>query len=157
VSHRVYLSLGANLAEPAQTVVRAFVALGRIGTVVRRSRLYRSQPWGSTDQPEFVNAAALLETDRAPRELLHALQTIETSLGRKPRERWGPRELDLDILTYDDDAIDEPELHVPHPHMHERAFVLVPLAEIDPAYERMRDALPPAERAGVSPMEEPLP
>ena len=108
VSHRAYLSLGANLGEPAQTVVRAFVALGRIGTVVERSRLYRSQPWGSTDQPEFVNAAALLETDRTPRELLHELQSIETSLGRKPRERWGPRELDLDILTYDDDAIDEP-------------------------------------------------
>lgn len=157
MSHRAYLSLGANLGDPAKTVVHAFVALGRIGTIVKRSRLYRSQPWGNADQPEFVNAAALLETDRTPHELLHALQSIETALGRKPRERWGPRELDLDILTYDDAAIDEPGLHVPHPHMRERAFVLVPLAEIDPAYETLRDALSASERAGVTPIGEYLP
>ncbi len=154
MSHRAYLSLGANLGDPAQTVSRAFVALDRIGTVVKRSGLYRSQPWGNADQPEFVNAAALLETDRTPQELLHALQSIETALGRKRRERWGPRELDIDILTYDDDVIDEPGLHIPHPYMWERAFVLVPLAEIDPAYEALRDALSPNERAGVSPIEE---
>jgi 2-amino-4-hydroxy-6-hydroxymethyldihydropteridine diphosphokinase len=152
MTHRVYLSLGSNLGDPAQTVTRAFVALGRIGTVVKRSRLYRTQPWGNVDQPEFVNAAALFETDRTPHELLRELQSIETALGRKPRERWGPRELDLDILTYDDESVDEPGLHIPHPNMRERAFVLVPLAEIDPAYEGLRDALPGAERAGVTPI-----
>lgn len=154
MSHRAYLSLGANLGDPAQTIADAFVALDRIGTVVKRSRLYRTAPWGNTNQPEFVNAAALLETDRAPRELLHELQKIETALGRTPRERWGPREIDLDILTYDDDAIDEPGLHVPHPNMRERAFVLVPLAEIDPAYNALRDALPERELAGVTPIGE---
>jgi 2-amino-4-hydroxy-6-hydroxymethyldihydropteridine diphosphokinase len=157
MSHRAYLSLGANLGDPAQTIVRAFVALRRIGTVVKRSRLYRSQPWGKTDQPEFVNAAVLLETDRTPRELLSALQSIETALGRKPRERWGAREIDLDILTYDDETVEEPGLHIPHPHMHERAFVLVPLAEIDPSYETMRDALSANERAGVTLTSEPRP
>jgi 2-amino-4-hydroxy-6-hydroxymethyldihydropteridine diphosphokinase len=157
MTHRVYLSLGANVGDPARTVARAFVALGRIGTVAKRSQLYRTQPWGKTDQPEFVNAAALLETDRTPHELLRELQSIETALGRKPRERWGPRELDLDILTYDDDVVDEPGLHIPHPNIRERAFVLIPLAEIDPAYEALRDALPANERAGVTPLGEPLP
>jgi 2-amino-4-hydroxy-6-hydroxymethyldihydropteridine diphosphokinase len=146
----VYVSLGANLGNPAETLTQAFVALDRIGKVAKRSHLYRTRPWGKTDQPEFVNAAVLLETDRTPRELLRELQSIETAFGRRPRERWGPREIDLDILTYDDDVIDEPGLHIPHPNMRERAFVLIPLAEIDPAYEALRDALPPNERAGVT-------
>jgi 2-amino-4-hydroxy-6-hydroxymethyldihydropteridine diphosphokinase len=150
--HRAYVSLGANLGDPEMTLKRAFEALRELGTLVKRSGLYRTQPWGNADQPEFVNAVALLETTRTARELLHALQSVETALGRRPRERWGPRELDLDILTFDDAAIDEPGLHVPHPHMRERAFVLVPLAEIDPAYEPLRDALPPSERAGVVPI-----
>ena len=152
MSHRAYLSLGANLGNPAETITQAFVALDRIGTVAKRSRLYRTQAWGNTRQPEFVNAAVLLETDRSPRELLRELQSIETAFGRKPRERWGPREIDLDILTYDDDVIDEPGLHIPHPNLRERAFVLVPLAEIDAAYEALRDALPANERAGVTPI-----
>jgi 2-amino-4-hydroxy-6-hydroxymethyldihydropteridine diphosphokinase len=149
--------LGANLGDPAATLRRAFEALEAIGTVVKRSRLYRTQPWGNTEQPEFVNAVALLETARTAHELLHDLQSVETALGRRPRERWGPRELDLDILTFDDATIDEPGLHVPHPHMRQRAFVLVPLAEIDPAYEPLRDALPATERAGVTPIGEPSP
>ena len=154
MSHRVYLSLGANLGDPAETITQAFVALNRIGTVAKRSQLYRTQPWGKTGQAEFVNAAVLLETDRSPRELLRELQSIETAFGRRPRERWGPREIDLDILTYDDDVIDEPGLHIPHPNMRERAFVLIPLAEIDPAYEPLRDALAANERAGVTPIGE---
>jgi 2-amino-4-hydroxy-6-hydroxymethyldihydropteridine diphosphokinase len=152
VIHRAYLSLGANLGNPAETITQAFVALDRIGTVAKRSQLYRTQPWGNTRQPEFVNAAVLLETDRTPRELLRELQSIETAFGRKARERWGPREIDLDILTYDDDVIDEPGLHIPHPNLRERAFVLIPLAEIDAAYEALRDALPANERAGVTPI-----
>ena len=152
MTHRAYLSLGANLGDPAATLARAFEALQSIGTVVKRSGLYRTQPWGKAEQPEFVNSVALLETARTARELLVDLQSLETALGRKPRERWGPRELDLDILTYDDATIDEPGLHIPHPHMGDRAFVLVTLAEIDPAYEALRDALPATERAGVTPL-----
>jgi 2-amino-4-hydroxy-6-hydroxymethyldihydropteridine diphosphokinase len=101
--------------------------------LVQRSRLYRSAPWGRADQPEFVNAAVALQTELSPRELLEALLAIERAAGRARDEtRWGPRVLDLDILVYGDRQIDEPGLHVPHPHLHERAFVLLPLAEIAP-------------------------
>jgi 2-amino-4-hydroxy-6-hydroxymethyldihydropteridine diphosphokinase len=149
MTHRAYVSLGANLGDAAATVATALDALGLIGRVVRRSSLYRTLPWGNLDQPDFVNAVALLETDAAPRELLAWLQALETRLGREPGERWGPRALDLDVLTYDDAAVDEPGLRIPHPHLSERAFVLIPLAEIDSAYEALRDALSPDERAGV--------
>jgi 2-amino-4-hydroxy-6-hydroxymethyldihydropteridine diphosphokinase len=149
MSHRAYVGVGANLGDAAGTVARALDALGLIGTVLRRSSLYRTPPWGRSDQPDFVNAVALIETQRTPRELLDALQALETKLGREPGERWGPRALDLDILTYDDLSLDEPELRVPHPHLRERAFVLVPLAEIDASYAPLRDALAPTERAGV--------
>jgi 2-amino-4-hydroxy-6-hydroxymethyldihydropteridine diphosphokinase len=149
MTHRAYVGVGANLGDAAATVARALDALGLLGTVVRRSSLYRTPPWGRTDQPDFVNAVALLETPRSPRELLDALQALETKLGREPGERWGPRALDLDILTYDAATIDEPGLRIPHPHLLERAFVLVPLAEIDPAYVALRDALAPEEIAGI--------
>jgi 2-amino-4-hydroxy-6-hydroxymethyldihydropteridine diphosphokinase len=150
---RAYLSLGANLGDAAAKVQQAIAELGAFGTVVRRSALYRTPPWGKLDQPDFVNAVALIETPLSPRELMNALQTLEKNHGRQPAERWAPRELDVDILTYDDATIDEPDLHVPHPHMHERAFVLVPLAEIDPAYTSLRDALPARELAGVTAIE----
>ena len=149
MTHRAYVGVGANLGDAAGAVARALDALGLLGTVVRRSSLYRTPPWGRTDQPDFVNAVALLETPRSPRELLDALQALETKLGREPGERWGPRALDLDILTYDAATIDEPGLRIPHPHLLERAFVLVPLAEIDPAYVALRDALAPEEIAGI--------
>jgi 2-amino-4-hydroxy-6-hydroxymethyldihydropteridine diphosphokinase len=149
MTHRAYVGVGANLGDAAGTVARALDALGLIGTVKRRSSLYRTLPWGRNDQPDFVNAVALLETRRSARDLLDALQALETKLGREPGERWGPRALDLDILTYDDAEIDEPGLRVPHPHLRERAFVLVPLAEIDASYAPLRDALAPGERAGV--------
>lgn len=157
MNHRAYVGMGANLGDAAATLRRALVALQAIGTVVKRSGLYRTQPWGKTEQPEFVNAVALLDTPRSARELLADLQSLEIALGRRPRERWGPRELDLDILTFDEATIDEPGLQVPHPRMRERAFVLVPLAEIDPAYEPLRDALDATARAGVTPLGETTP
>jgi len=150
MTHRAYVGVGANLGDAAATVARALGALGGLGTLVRRSALYRTPPWGKTDQPAFVNAAALLETDRRPRDLLDALKALEIELGRVPGERWGPRVIDLDLLTYDDETLREPDLVIPHPHLTQRAFVLVPLAEIDPAYEAARDALPAGERAGIT-------
>jgi len=131
----VYIGLGSNLADPRAQVERALQALAALPqtTLRRRSRLYRSEPWGRADQPEFVNAVAALQTELAPRELLDALLAIEREAGReRGATRWGPRVLDLDILVYGDLLIDEPGLHVPHPHLHERAFVLLPLAEIAP-------------------------
>lgn len=127
----------------------AIASLAELGTVLACSRLYRTKAWGRTDQPDFCNAAAILETNLAPRELLAALKKLEHELGRVPSERWGPRALDLDILYYDESRIDEPGLQIPHPRLLERAFALVPLAEIDERYAADAAKLPPAERASV--------
>jgi 2-amino-4-hydroxy-6-hydroxymethyldihydropteridine diphosphokinase len=143
------IGIGSNLGDAAANVRRAFDRLTELGTVLARSSLYRTQPWGVTEQGPFVNAAALLETELTPRALLTALKTIEAEEGRVTTFRWGPRVLDLDILTYAGRRIDEPDLTIPHPRLHERAFALIPLAAIDPLFAAQRDALPPGERAGV--------
>ncbi len=153
--HRAAIGLGSNLGDPAANVERAFEALASAGSVVRRSSLYRTKPWGKLDQPDFVNAVAILETPLQPRELLAALKAIEAQLGRVDGERWGPRAIDLDLLAYDDLVLDEPGLQIPHAALRERAFVLVPLAEADPAYAHLRDALPAEELAGVRPIPSP--
>lgn len=153
--HRSYVGLGANLADAAATVLRAFDALATVGDVRARSSLYRTRPWGNPNQPDFVNAVALLETPLPPAELLAAVKALETRLGRVPGERWGPRLIDLDVLTYDDLEIDLPGLRVPHRHLRERAFVLVPLAELDARYESLRAALPAQEVAGVARIDPP--
>lgn len=152
-AHHVYVGLGANVGDAVSTVNRALLALDGLGLVRRRSSLYRTRPWGKTDQPAFVNAVALLETKLEPRVLLAAFKTIETRLGRVAGERWGPRVIDLDILTYDDREIAEAGLRVPHPRLCERAFVLVPLAEIDPRYESFRRTLAADELVGVERIE----
>jgi 2-amino-4-hydroxy-6-hydroxymethyldihydropteridine diphosphokinase len=146
---RAAIGLGANLGDRATTLRAALVALGRAGTVVASSSLYRSAPWGVPDQPEFLNAAVLLETDLEPHELLEMLQSIERELGRTPGERWGPRALDLDLLTYDDRRITDVRLVVPHARMLERAFVLMPLSEIDSGYTAALAALAESDRAEV--------
>jgi 2-amino-4-hydroxy-6-hydroxymethyldihydropteridine diphosphokinase len=143
------IGIGSNVGDPAANVRGAFERLAELGDVVARSPLYRTEPWGVTDQPPFVNAAALLETALPPRALLVELRRLEAEQGRTTTFRWGPRVLDLDILTYAGVTLDEPDLTVPHARLHECAFALVPLAEIDPAYAPLRDALPPGERAGV--------
>ena len=128
------IALGGNLGD----VPAAFVfALRRLTAtpsvrVVAVSSVYRTPAWGKTDQPDFLNAAALLETALAPEALLDLLLDIEKEAGRERRERWGPRSLDLDIVTLGDIVCDTQRLTLPHPHAAERAFVLVPLAEIAP-------------------------
>src|ERR1700677_4829276 len=96
------------------------------------SSIYRTPPWGKLDQPSFLNMAALVETNLSARALLTLCLEIEQKMGRRRLERWGPRTLDIDILTYGDSRIDEPDLTTPHPRTTERAFVLAPLAEIAP-------------------------
>ena len=128
-----WIGLGSNLAGPREQVELGLAALARLpGTrLQQRSHLYRGAPWGVRDQPDFVNAVAAIQSGLTPRELMSALLDIERSFGRERKaDRWGPRILDLDLLLYADCTIDEPGLHVPHPHLHERAFVLLPLAEI---------------------------
>ncbi|MDQ6942379.1 MAG: 2-amino-4-hydroxy-6-hydroxymethyldihydropteridine diphosphokinase [Candidatus Eremiobacteraeota bacterium] len=147
------IGIGSNSGDAEAHVRRAFERLAETGTVLARSALYHTAPWGVTAQAPFVNAAALIDTLLAPRALLAALQRIETDAGRVTTFRWGPRVLDLDILAYDDARVDEADLTIPHPRLRERAFALVPLAEIDPRYAALRDALPPGERAGVVELE----
>lgn len=130
---RVYIGLGSNLADPVGQLRGALATLGELpGTrLAAVSSLYASDPLGPPDQPRYVNAVAALDTDLAPLELLDALQAIELAQGRvRKDERWGPRTLDLDILLFGQHQLDEPRLQVPHYHMHARAFVLYPLAEI---------------------------
>ncbi|WP_298398864.1 2-amino-4-hydroxy-6-hydroxymethyldihydropteridine diphosphokinase [uncultured Azonexus sp.] len=129
-----YIALGANLGDPAATVNAAFAALDQLpeSRLLAKSALYRTAPVGIADQPEFVNAAALIDTTLAPEALLDALLGIEQAFGRVRAERNGPRTLDLDLLLYDDLMLATPRLTLPHPRLHLRAFVLQPLADLAP-------------------------
>jgi len=131
---RAFVGLGSNQGDSIATLHAAIDALSRLpGTrLSSASRLYRSPAWGHTNQADFVNAVALLETELDPRALLDGMLAIERAFGRERRERWGPRILDLDLLLYGDSVVVQPGLQVPHPHLHERAFALVPLLEVDP-------------------------
>lgn len=132
--HRAYIGLGSNLDNPRRQVERALEALDRLPLTRCRetSRLYASRPVGPQDQPDFVNAVARLDTALSPLALLDQLQALEQRQRRVRSRHWGPRTLDLDLLLYDDEVIDHPRLRVPHAQMHQRGFVLVPLAEIAP-------------------------
>ena len=129
-----YVALGSNLENPEMQIEEAFATLATLAgsQLVKRSSLYRTAPVGYADQPDFINAVGALETTLAPRALLDALLELELARGRARNFANAPRTLDLDILLYGDQQIAEPGLSVPHPRMHERAFVLVPLAEIAP-------------------------
>jgi 2-amino-4-hydroxy-6-hydroxymethyldihydropteridine diphosphokinase len=129
-----YIGLGSNLGDREASIRRAIEGLGREpGISVRAvSPMFATRPWGSADQPEFINAACEIETDLEPRRLLGRLKALERSLGRRSRARWGPREIDLDILFYGSEIVEEADLRIPHPHIPDRGFVLAPLAEIAP-------------------------
>jgi len=133
VAVSAYLALGSNLGDRLDTLRRAIDLLeARPGVeVVRSSRVYETEPVGPP-QPEYLNAVIEVRTDLEPRELLDACLAVEAELGRVRGERWGPRTLDVDLLTYDELTVDEPDLTIPHPRMHERGFVLVPLGELEP-------------------------
>lgn len=133
-SHRAFVSLGSNLARPDLQVTRALACLAELpcSRLLARSSLYRTAPVGYLEQPDFINAVALLETGLGPRALLDALLGLERAFGRERHFRNAPRTLDLDLLLYDDLVHHEPGLTLPHPRMHERAFVLAPLVEIAP-------------------------
>ena len=147
---RSYISIGSNIDGPIEQVRRGIDHLRAYGEIVAVSSLYASKPWGVKDQPDFVNCVVLLQTLYDPADLLLVLKKAERELGRVASARWGPRSIDFDILTYDELTIDEPDFVLPHPRMNERAFVLVPLAEIDPAFTAPRDALPASERESVT-------
>lgn len=153
----VLIALGGNVGDVRGTFRKAIANICGMtqSALVARSSDYATPPWGNEQQPPFVNACIEIETRLDPHALLATLQKVERKFGRdRARERhWGPRTLDLDLLAYDDVSLDRPELTLPHPRLFERAFVLVPLAEIAPdrviAGVRVRDALAKLSTDGI--------
>ena len=132
---RAYVALGSNLGDSRQHLLDAIEALAALPqtAVTARSRIYRTPPWGVTDQPDFLNAVVALETALEPHDLLDALLAIERAAGRQRNgERWGPRTLDLDLLHVADQTVNDDRLTLPHPHIADRAFVLLPLHDVAP-------------------------
>jgi 2-amino-4-hydroxy-6-hydroxymethyldihydropteridine diphosphokinase len=131
---KAFIGLGSNLGEREAMIREALEALAALPQteLLRASSLYDTEPVGDVDQPNFLNAVAQLDTDLPPRQLLWNLLLIEKRLGRERTRPWGPRTIDLDLLLYGDEVIEEDDLRVPHPEMTRRAFVLVPLVELDP-------------------------
>ena len=144
-----YLGIGTNLGDRQANVKEALRKLDELPTInlVRVSSLYETAPVGLTDQPEFLNLVAAVRTSLAPPALLDALLNIENQMGRVRTERWGPRVIDLDLLLYGSEQVDLPQLTVPHPRLRERAFVLVPLAEIAPELRLPEDGKRAADLA----------
>ena len=158
---QAYIGLGSNLDNPEWQLERALRALGDIPDtrLAARSSFYRSAPLGPGDQPEFINAVALLETSLPARQLLGSLQSIENNQGRiRDGQKWGPRTLDLDLLLYGAELIDDAELTVPHREIRHRNFVLLPLLELAPELEipglgKADELLEAVGRAGISRLE----
>lgn len=152
---RAFLGLGGNLGEPAAAMAAALRALDAhpAVSVAAVSSLYRTPPWGVTDQPDFLNAVAAVDTVLSARQLLDLCLAVEKDLKRVRDIRWGPRVIDIDILLHDGGAVDEPGLQVPHPRMTGRAFVMVPLAEIAPGAlvggKTAAEWLPALDRSGI--------
>jgi 2-amino-4-hydroxy-6-hydroxymethyldihydropteridine diphosphokinase len=128
----IFLALGANLGDRAENLRRALAALPPAFTVEAVSPVYETEPMYVAAQPKFLNMACRAQTSLLPLEALRALKLLESELGREPAIRFGPRLIDIDLLFYEDIVFDSPELTLPHPRLHERAFVLVPLADIAP-------------------------
>jgi 2-amino-4-hydroxy-6-hydroxymethyldihydropteridine diphosphokinase len=151
------VAFGGNLGDVRDTLDRAVAAFadGKDVRLLARSSDYRTPPWGIEDQPPFVNLAIAVDTGLAPHALLARAQAVERALGRERAKelRWGPRAVDIDLIAYDDLALDTPDLTLPHARLFERAFVLVPLAEIAPERviggSKVRDALARVDRTGI--------
>jgi 2-amino-4-hydroxy-6-hydroxymethyldihydropteridine diphosphokinase len=151
---RIGLGLGANLGDPPANLRDAVERLRGAGIEFDAlSSLYRTKPWGVTDQPDFINACALARTRLNPVALLECVQAVEHDMGRRRSVRWGPRPIDIDILFYDDLVSADPRLSLPHPGLLERAFVLLPLAEIAPELvvrgQRLGEASMKLDSSGV--------
>ena len=132
--HQVYLGLGSNIGDRQQCIADAIRLISeRVGAVLRQSSMIETEPWGFKSKHKFLNGVILCETDKSPREVLTLTQQMERDLGRTRKtcsSRYHDRPIDIDILLYDDLTIDEPDLRIPHPLMHERDFVMIPLNEI---------------------------
>ncbi|NLF50960.1 MAG: 2-amino-4-hydroxy-6-hydroxymethyldihydropteridine diphosphokinase [Leptolinea sp.] len=129
---RVFLGVGTNLGDRQANLIAAQTAVSQFAIIQKTSRVYETKPWGLADQPDFLNQVWEVTTTLTPLDLLHRLKEIETVLGRKPSVRYGPRLIDIDILLYSNLMFKSNELVIPHPHISERAFVLAPLADLEP-------------------------
>jgi 2-amino-4-hydroxy-6-hydroxymethyldihydropteridine diphosphokinase len=155
-----YVALGSNLGDSRQHLLDAIEALAALPRtqVIARSKIYRTPPWGVVDQPDFLNAVVTLETPLEPHALLDALLQIERAAGRQRNgERWGPRTLDLDLLHVASKTVDDERLTLPHPHIADRAFVLLPLHDVAPELEipgqgRVADLLQAVDTQGCEPL-----
>lgn len=134
----VLIALGTNLGDRLENLRRALDCIAAKVQIIRVSSVYETPPWGYTEQPPFLNLVLSGQTELEPQPLLEFLKSCEQALGRRPTFRYGPRLIDLDILAYEDRILETPTLTLPHPHLHERAFVLVPLHEIAPNWTHPR-------------------
>jgi len=157
MAHLAAIGLGSNLGEREHNLETAMAFLAPLVKVTGRSPIYETEPWGFSEQPDFLNMAVIAETGLEPAELIGFLNEIEQKMGRERTVRYGPRSIDLDLLLFDDLVLDLPGLTIPHPHLHERAFVLVPLADLAPDWIHpvlkvsMRALLDPLDSSGVRP------
>ena len=132
---KVFMSLGSNTGNRLIILTKALSELERSGfCIINRSKIWETSPWGFTDQPRFLNMCLCAETELTPEKMIKTIINIEIKLGRRRSIKWGPREIDIDIIAIGEMVIETPDLSVPHPHMHERTFVLIPLKEIAPQF-----------------------
>lgn len=130
----IYLSLGSNIGDRQEFLETAIAKLGSKITDIVSSSVYETEPWGNEDQESFLNICLRGQTSLSSEELLGFIKSVEKNLGRSHNQKWGPREIDIDILFYDNESIKSASLEIPHPYIAERAFVLIPLAEIAPGF-----------------------
>jgi 2-amino-4-hydroxy-6-hydroxymethyldihydropteridine diphosphokinase len=155
MDHTIYLALGTNLGDRLSNLANAIAAMPPQISPLECSPIYETPPWGYTHQPAFLNQVIKAETDLAPQDLLQTLKNLETRLGREPTFKYGPRVIDLDILFYNQVVLETAELTIPHPRMAERAFVLVPLADLAPnlrhpsLQKTVRELLAAVDSSGV--------
>jgi 2-amino-4-hydroxy-6-hydroxymethyldihydropteridine diphosphokinase len=153
------VALGSNIGDKAENISKAVQLLCEDGDVrpIKRSRNYRTPPWGKTDQDWFVNACVSVATELSPHELLRRCLDVEARMGRERAEKWGPRVIDLDVLVYNGVEMSDKELVLPHPHITARAFVLAPLADVAPDLDiggrKVTEWLSRVDATGVTPMD----
>ncbi len=141
---RIYLLLGTNLGKLKENLMNAIEELSKSGIkILKKSKIYKTKPWGKKNQPDFLNMAVEAETNLTPEKLLQTIKEIEKKLKREKTEKWGPRIIDIDILFYGNRIVNEPELKIPHPYFFERNFAIIPMADIAP------DFIPPAQNKSI--------
>ncbi len=141
---KIYLLIGTNIGDLAENLKNALEQLNRNNIkILKKSKIYKTKPWGKTDQPDFLNIAVEVESPFTPEELLKKIKEIEKNMKREPAEKWGPRIIDIDILFYGTRQINQPDLVIPHPQFFNRPFAIIPMAEIAP------DFIPPFSRKKV--------